>query len=88
MTYEIIIQVLIVLAAAVITGEVFAQLRLPSVAGQLLSGILLGPTVLNIVSTNDEVQAISSIALFFIIFLIGFEMSTETVKSTSGMGSS
>ncbi|MDA4137433.1 MAG: cation:proton antiporter [Thaumarchaeota archaeon] len=68
------------LAAAVLTGEVFEQLRLPSVAGQLLSGILLGPTVLGVVSTNDQVQAISSISLFFIIFLIGFQMSTDTVK--------
>ncbi|MDG6925022.1 MAG: cation:proton antiporter [Nitrososphaerota archaeon] len=80
MTYEIIIQVLIVLAAAVVTGEIFEQFRLPSVAGQLLSGILLGPTIFNIVSTNQELQGISSIALFFIIFLIGFEMSTKTVR--------
>jgi Kef-type K+ transport system membrane component KefB len=80
LTYEIIIQVLIVLAAAVFTGEVFEQLRLPSVAGELLSGVILGPTVLNVVSTNDQVQAISSLSLFFIIFLIGFEMNTETVR--------
>ena len=80
MTYEIIIQVLIVLAAAVLTGEVFEQLRLPSVAGELLSGLILGPTILNVVSTNDQVQAISSLSLFFIIFLIGFEMNTDMVR--------
>lgn len=80
MTYEIIIQVLIVLAAAILTGEVFEQFRLPSVAGELLSGLVLGPTVLNVVTTNDQVQAISSLALFFIIFLIGFEMNTEMVR--------
>lgn len=68
------------LAAAVLTGEVFEQLRLPSVAGELLSGLILGPTVLNVVSTNDQVQAISSLSLFFIIFLIGFEMNTDMVR--------
>jgi Kef-type K+ transport system membrane component KefB len=80
LTYEIIIQVLIVLAAAILTGEVFEQFRLPSVAGELLSGLILGPTVLNVVTTNVQVQAISSLALFFIIFLIGFEMNTEMVR--------
>lgn len=86
LAYEIIIEVLIVLAAAVILGEVFEQLRLPSVAGELLSGLILGPTVLNVVSTNEQVQAVSSISLFFIIFLIGFEMNTSMVKKHIGHG--
>lgn len=80
MTYEIIIQVLIILAAAVLTGEVFEQFRLPSVAGELLSGIILGPTVFNLISTNDQIQAVSSLALFFVIFLIGFEMKTDSLR--------
>ncbi|MGA2664959.1 MAG: cation:proton antiporter [Nitrososphaerales archaeon] len=80
MALEIIIQVLIVLAAAVLTGEVFAQFRLPSVAGELLSGMILGPTVLGLIGTNDQIQAVSSLALFFVIFLIGFEMNTDSLR--------
>ncbi len=75
-----ILQVLLILAAAVLMGEVFEQIRLPSVAGELLSGILLGPTILGVVSSSGELQAFSSVSLFFIIFLIGFEMNTETLK--------
>lgn len=80
LTYEIIIQVLLVLAAAILIGEAFEQVRLPSVAGELLSGIILGPTVLNLIATNDQIQAVSSLALFFVIFLIGFEMNTDLVR--------
>ena len=80
MAYQIIIQVLIILAAAILTGEVFEQFRLPSVAGELLSGIVLGPTVFDLISTNDQIQAVSSIALFFVIFLIGFEMNTDILR--------
>jgi Kef-type K+ transport system membrane component KefB len=80
LAYQIIIQVLIILAAAILTGEVFEQFRLPSVAGELLSGIVLGPTVFNLISTNDQIQAVSSIALFFVIFLIGFEMNTDILR--------
>ncbi len=80
MLYGIILQVLAVLAFAVIIGEVFEQFGLPAVAGELLSGLILGPTILGYVVSNSQTQAISSISLFFIIFLIGLEMRTETVR--------
>jgi Kef-type K+ transport system membrane component KefB len=80
MLYGIILQVLAVLAFAVIIGEIFEQFGLPAVAGELLSGLILGPTILGYVVTNSQTEAISSISLFFIIFLIGFEMRTETVR--------
>jgi Kef-type K+ transport system membrane component KefB len=78
--YEIITDLLLVLALAVLTGEVFEQVGLPSVAGELLSGLLLGPTFLGIVVPGPETDAVSSVALFFVVFLIGFEMTTETVR--------
>ncbi len=80
MGYPFILEVLIVLASAVVAGEIFEQFRMPSVAGELLSGIILGPTVLGVISFSSDLQAVSTIALFFIIFLIGIEMNTETLR--------
>jgi Kef-type K+ transport system membrane component KefB len=78
--YQIIWQILVVLTTAVILGEVFQQFDLPSVAGELLSGLILGPTVLGVVKIDNQISAVSTISLFFIIFLIGFEMKTETLR--------
>ncbi len=78
--YDIILQVLIILAAAVIAGEIFEQFKLPSVAGQLLSGLILGPSLLGVLSYNSMLNGISSIAIFFIVFLIGIEMDTGMLK--------
>ncbi|MCL5067121.1 MAG: cation:proton antiporter [Thaumarchaeota archaeon] len=80
MPYDIIWQILVVLTPAVIVGELFRQFGLPSVAGELLSGLVLGPTVIGLVRMNAEIDAFSTISLFFIIFLIGFEMNTETLR--------
>ncbi|MEM3637751.1 MAG: cation:proton antiporter [Conexivisphaerales archaeon] len=80
MLFNIIWQVLIVLALALILGEFFTQLKLPAVAGELAAGLILGPSVLNLVNTTQEIQSLSSIALFFIIFFIGFQMKTETLR--------
>lgn len=57
---------------AFILGELFSQLKLPSVAGELAAGLLICPTFLNIVKISPEAQALSSIALFFIIFFDRF----------------
>ncbi len=81
MAFDIITEVLVVLAVAVLVGELFEQVGLPSVAGELLSGLILGPTVFGVVSFSPQTAAISEIALFFVVLLIGFEMTTQTVRS-------
>lgn len=79
MLYDIIYQVLLILASAVVLGEIFGRFGLPSVAGELLSGLILGPMVLGVVVSTAGIQGVSTISLFFIIFLIGLEMRTETI---------
>jgi Kef-type K+ transport system membrane component KefB len=81
LAFDIITDVLVVLAVAVLVGELFEQVGLPSVAGELLSGIVLGPTVLGVVATSPQTSAVSEISLFFVVLLIGFEMTTDTVRS-------
>ena len=81
MAFDIITDVLVVLAVAVLVGELFEQVGLPSVAGELLSGLILGPTFLGVVLASPQTAAISEISLFFVVLLIGFEMTTETVRS-------
>jgi len=80
LAFDIITDILVVLAIAVLVGEAFEQIGLPSVAGELLSGLLLGPTVLGVVSSSPQTQAVSEIALFFVVLLIGFEMTTDTLR--------
>ncbi|MCW4011114.1 MAG: cation:proton antiporter [Candidatus Bathyarchaeota archaeon] len=79
--YSIITDVLIVLAAALLIGELFERFSLPSVVGEILSGMIIGPSMLGLVAADDAIRAVSSIALFFIIFHIGFEMRTQMVRS-------
>ncbi|MEM0287848.1 MAG: cation:proton antiporter [Nitrososphaerota archaeon] len=80
MPYPILFDVLIILGAATVLGEVFEQFGLPHVIGELLAGIVIGPTVLKLLMPSPELTALSSIAVFFIIFLIGLEMNTEMLR--------
>jgi Kef-type K+ transport system membrane component KefB len=78
--FGIITDVLIVLAAALLVGELFERFHLPSVIGEILSGMIIGPSLLGLVRADDPLRAVSSIALFFIIFHIGFEMKTQMIQ--------
>jgi Kef-type K+ transport system membrane component KefB len=77
--YDVIGQAFVVLALALILGEILEQIGLPAVTGALLAGIVLGPTFLGLVASTPQSQGLSVIALFFIIFTIGLEMKTETI---------
>ena len=79
MTLNIIIEILIVLSASIVIGELFEQLKFPSIVGYLMAGLIIGPFVFNLIQNNLELQALSSLSLFFIIFLLGIEMKTESV---------
>ncbi len=78
--FNIITDVLIVLAAALLVGEIFERFRLPSVVGEILAGMIIGPSILGLVTANEPLQAVTSIALFFIIFHIGFELRTSMLN--------
>ncbi len=79
MAFAIIGQVLIILAASVVAGELFEQFELPGIAGALLAGLALGPTLLGIITPTAQLSGIESIALFFIMFFIGMGMSTQLI---------
>ncbi|MGN1343893.1 MAG: cation:proton antiporter, partial [Traorella sp.] len=63
-------------------GEIFKKIKLPSLVGMLLAGILLGPCFLNLI--DDSMLLISSnvrkIALVIILTRAGFNLKIEDLK--------
>jgi Kef-type K+ transport system membrane component KefB len=78
---EIIISILILLASSMITGFVFERFGVPSVVGQILSGVILGPALFGVILPGSSLSAISDVALFFIVLLLGLEATTKTLTS-------
>lgn len=71
---------LVILSAAVIVGEIFRQMGFSSVAGELLSGIIIGPSLLGLVGNTAELSPLAFVSLFFIIYQLGFNAKTESLK--------
>jgi Kef-type K+ transport system membrane component KefB/voltage-gated potassium channel Kch len=72
------LSVVIVIAAAV--AYVMRLLKQPLIVGYLLTGILLGPSALHLVSANQAFEAFSQIGIALLLFIIGLELSMTVIK--------
>jgi Kef-type K+ transport system membrane component KefB len=79
---ELFLSIVILLAGARILGEIFRRLKQPAMIGELLAGIILGPTLFGVVRSNDSLEMLSNIAIFFVVLFIGLEMDIRQIKRT------
>lgn len=82
MENKIIFDVAILLFSAIIFGRLVKFINLPNVTGYLFAGLLLGPSILNLITIDmvDNFAVISDIALGFIAFSIGSEFKINYFK--------
>jgi Kef-type K+ transport system membrane component KefB len=85
-TTSFIVGLFVLLAAAILVGELFSRLGQASLVGQVLVGIALGPTLFGsyfgLTGINDELAGIQFLATFFILVLAGLEVSPEELYQT------
>jgi Kef-type K+ transport system membrane component KefB len=65
---------LIVFGSAKLISELFERAGLPGIAGEILAGILIGPSVLHWVAPNETMKALSDLGVLFLLFSIGLEV--------------
>lgn len=78
-----IFYVAILLFSGLIFARIFSKIHFPEVTGFLIAGIIIGPSVLGIISEEGvkNLEIISSVALSFIAFSIGAEMKISVLKN-------
>lgn len=74
---HLIINLLLILAVAWPVGSLFAKFGLPVMLGQLLTGLLLGPAVLNLVTPSEALSFLADLGIFFAMFYAGMEMDPK-----------
>lgn len=73
MSFEAILYIAVLVVAAKIGGELLHRINQPSIIGNVLAGIIVGPALLFLVKPVDEIEVFVSIGVFFLFFLIGLE---------------
>lgn len=76
---SVLLALLIMLAAAKIMAEIFERLRQPAVVGEILAGIVIGPSLLNWVQPAECITILAEIGVIFLLFHIGLETKPQAI---------
>ena len=68
---------LVFLTAAVIAVPLARWLRLGSILGYLVAGVLIGPSVLGLVSTPATILEVAELGVVLMMFLVGLELEPK-----------
>lgn len=76
---------LILLVLARLFGEIMERFKQPAMIGEILAGVLLGPTLLNFIHRTEELKVISELGVFLLVIIAGLEIHLdEIIKSMKG----
>jgi Kef-type K+ transport system membrane component KefB/glycine cleavage system regulatory protein len=73
---EVLRDILVVLVAAKVAAEVAERIGVPAVVGEILAGILIGPSLLGWVGADDQVlRTLGEIGVILLLLEVGMEMN-------------
>lgn len=81
-SYEILRELAIIVIAAKFLGLLARKLKAPQVVGEILAGVLIGPSVLGIVTQNDFISYMSEIGVILLMFSAGLGTDLKQLIKT------
>src|SRR5512143_1716002 len=84
---EFFLKLLVILLAAKLLAELFSRFGIPAVLGEVVAGIIIGPSVLGFVLPEPSLHLIAEIGILLLLFQVGLETDVgqlvkEGVRST------
>lgn len=75
---------LIVFGAAKLLAEAFEWMGQPGVVGEILAGVVLGPSVLAWIAPNESLTTLADLGVLFLLFRVGMEMKPSELIRLGG----
>ena len=76
---KILFTLFIMLTAAKFMAELFERLRQPAVAGEIVAGLLIGPSLLNLAAPSEITSTLAEIGVIFLLFNVGLETKPAAI---------
>ncbi|MDH5518870.1 MAG: cation:proton antiporter [Gammaproteobacteria bacterium] len=67
----ILLQIAIILIAARLFAELATRLNVPAIIGELLAGVILGPSLLGWIEPNDVLKLLAELGIILLLFEVG-----------------
>jgi Kef-type K+ transport system membrane component KefB len=75
----IIFDLFLMIVFAKLLAEVFERLRQPAVVGEILAGVLIGPSLLGWVEPSEVIGVLAEIGVIFLLFTVGLETKPQAI---------
>jgi Kef-type K+ transport system membrane component KefB len=75
---------LLVFVSAKLMAEVAERLGQPGIVGEILAGVLIGPSVLGWLAPNEFLSALSDLGAMFLLFRVGLEVKSSELLKVGG----
>lgn len=72
----------IIVLAAKFFGLLARKIKVPDVAGEIIAGLIIGPSVLNLVNTSQYLSAMAEIGVIMLMFSAGLSTNLRSLKKT------
>jgi CPA2 family monovalent cation:H+ antiporter-2 len=75
MALAVLKNIVIIFALSTLVNFLFTKIRVPTILGYLLTGIIVGPSLLGIIRSPEEIELMAEIGVVMLLFTIGIEFS-------------
>lgn len=79
-----LLALLLLLFAARLGGELAVRVNQSPMLGEILAGLLVGPTVFGLVETSEGTALLSHLGILFLMFLAGLETDLRLIRKVAG----
>lgn len=81
-----VLNLLYVLLAALIAGNISTRLGYPSIFGELAAGIILGPPLLGLLEASEALNVLGTVGVLLMMLYIGMEIDPKELFKASWAG--
>ncbi len=77
MEFDILKDVLIIFALSTLVNFIFTKIKIPSIVGYLLTGVLAGPHLTGIIHSVENIDVLAEVGVVLLLFTVGLEFSLK-----------
>ncbi len=85
MDHNVYLILALILFSAKLFGEIFRKLSMPPVLGEILAGIIIGPSLLGIVTPDTTLKLLAEIGIILLLFEVGLETDIKKLLQAGWM---
>jgi len=83
-THILLLHIAVLLVVARALAEMVRRVGIPSIIGELLAGVILGPSLLNWVQPNDALKLLAELGIILLLFEVGLETDLSRLIRAGG----